>query len=341
MRNHIYRHSKFPHSSDKRDFFYLDAKNKKISKLDAKTEKYVQNLKIPPAYHPVKISLSPNSKILAIGVDKKGKDQYIYNPKWVDKRHKQKYCELKKFAHQLPKIKRKIQRHLSEPRMTEAKMIAAILQIILSCHFRVGNDIGRDMYNSYGISTITKKQIDTRGKNVKIEFIGKRGVRNFCTVKDKKVNQILRDLEKKQRVGDPLFSIKSQATGNKRRITAKDVNGFLKEYGDFTTKYFRTWVANVEFIDEIMERYRVGGKLSETARKKLLRDSIVATAEKLYHTPAICKKSYVSGDLWDMFIDKPRKFDEVVAKNYKKNSKNGGLDSSENAFLHFLEYTCK
>jgi len=341
MKGYIYRHSKFPHRSDKRDFFYLDSKNKKISKIDAKTEKYIQDLKIPPAYHPVKISLSPNSKVLAIGVDKKGKDQYIYNSKWVNKRHKQKYCELKHFANQLPKIKRKIQKHLSELHMTENKMIAVILQIILSCHFRVGNDIGRDMYNSYGISTITKKQIDTSGKNVKIEFIGKRGVRNFCTVKDKKVNQILRELEKKQRVGEPLFSIKSSTTGNKRRITAKDVNGFLKDYGDFTTKYFRTWIANVEFIDEIMQRYHVGEKISDTGRKTLLRESILATAEKLYHTPAICKKSYVSSDLWSMFVEKPHRFDEIVGKNYKKTDKNGGLDASENAFQHFLKHTCK
>jgi DNA topoisomerase IB len=121
------------------------------------------------------------------------------------------------------------------------------------------------------------------------------------------------------------------------RITAKDVNNYLKTFGNFTTKYFRTWVANVTFIDQIMSNYSVGSDLSLTARKKIFRDCIKLTAEQLYHTPAICKKSYVSKELWTMFIEHPTKFDRIVARYYRANKL---MDASENAFIHFLGDVC-
>lgn len=341
MKNYIVRHSKYPHRSDKRDFYFTDKKEQKLGKLDKNLEKHVLDLKIPPGYHPVKINLNKNSKILAIGVDKKGKNQYIYNPKWVEKREKVKYCHIKDFAEKLPKIKQKIARDIASSGMSIDKMIAVILRIILLCHFRVGNDVGRDVYNSYGITTITKKQISISGNSAQIKFIGKRGVLNQCLMKDKKVVDILKSLYKERRGTEPLFTYKESGKAQRKRVNAKDVNAYLKEFGDFTTKYFRTWVANVEFIDEIMDRYnpKESNKLSMTARKKLLRDAVVATSEKLHHTPAICKKSYISDDLIDLFIDKPKKFDIIISKSYKNNI-NRNLDSGETAFINFLNKIC-
>jgi DNA topoisomerase-1 len=335
MKTFIYRYSNHPHQSNKRNFYFVNEDKRKIS-LDSNTKAYVDSLKLPPAYHPVKINLNKNSKVLAIGVDKKGKDQYMYNPKWIEERQELKYCQLKDFAVQLPSIKGKIAKDLTSPGITLDKMIAVILRIILVCHFRIGNDIGRDVYNSYGITTITKKQIDIKNNSTaKIKFIGKRGVLNQCIMKDDKVISILRHLYNDRKGEEALFTYKEGA--QKHRVNAKDVNNYLKNFGDFTTKYFRTWVANIEFIDEIMNRYHIKESLSETARKKLLRECVVATAVKLHHTPAICKKSYISKDLWDLFSDTPEKFDKIIVKHYKSNSV---LDASENAFINFLNTVC-
>jgi len=171
--------------------------------------------------------------------------------------------------------------------------------------------------------------------------VGKRGVINQCLMKDKKVVDILKSLYKERRGTEPLFTYKEPGKAQRKRVNAKDVNAYLKEFGDFTTKYFRTWVANVEFIDEIMDRYnpKDSNKLSVTARKKLLREAIVATAEKLHHTPAICKKSYISDDLINLFVDKPKRFDTVISKSYKYNN-NRNLDSGETAFIAFLNKIC-
>ena len=341
MNDYIYRYSKFPFQSDKRDFYYKNKKHLPIPKLDSKIQKYVNDLKIPPGYHPVKIYLNSKSKILAIGEDKIGKKQYIYNPSWIHRREKDKYCKLKDFATQLPLIKSKIKISLNSPTMNKDKMIALVLRIIFMCHFRVGNDIGIDVYNSYGITTITKKQVSIENnKKAKIKFVGKSGVTNECIIKDKQVIDLLDKLYSTQKNNSPLFSYKVVDTQERVRINAKDINNYLKTFGNFTTKYFRTWIANITFIDEIMSQIATDtlpSKVSITGRKKIFRDCIQSTAKQLYHTPAICKKSYVSKELWTMFIESPEKFERIILHHYKPNKI---LDASENAFIHFLDEIC-
>ena len=187
---------------------------------------------------------------------------------------------------------------------------------------------------------MVQKQISwISNKAARIKFIGKSGVLNECVLKDKKVVDMLHQLyhDSKVKNNAPLFSYTAPSSSERIRINAKDVNNYLKTFGNFTTKYFRTWVANVTFIDEIMSRYKSSNDLSLTARKKIFRDAIESTAKQLYHTPAICKKSYVSTDLWNMFIKHPTKFDRIITKHYKSNKL---LDASENAFINFLQNLC-
>ena len=74
-------------------FKYLDKTSKKHIR-DPKTIKYIESIKIPPAYKRVVISRNSRSKILAIGEDDKKRKQYIYNPKFVEKQVDVKFKEL-------------------------------------------------------------------------------------------------------------------------------------------------------------------------------------------------------------------------------------------------------
>ena len=49
-----------------------------------------------------------------------------------------------------------------------------------------------------------------------------------------------------------------------------------------------------------------------THRKKATRESIKNTAEKLHHTPAICKKSYIHNAVIDLYIEKPKKLYHII-----------------------------
>ena len=46
---------------------------------------------------------------------------------------------------------------------------------------------------------------------------------------------------------DNLFTYRNGK--NYIKIKSSDVNDYLKQFGDFTAKNFRTWGANIDFID--------------------------------------------------------------------------------------------
>ena len=75
--------------SKKKRFIYLDEKNKQIN--DHETISRIKKLVIPPAYTDIKIANDSNHYLQAIGIDEKGRKQYIYKKSYVDKQSKNKW----------------------------------------------------------------------------------------------------------------------------------------------------------------------------------------------------------------------------------------------------------
>jgi DNA topoisomerase-1 len=315
---------------------YRNDKGDKIT--NHATIEYIKSLKIPPAYENVKINLDRNSKLLVTGYDVKGKKQYLYNPIWVEMRSIKKFCNMIDFGNKLPKIEKDIHKLLELRGYPKEKLVAIIIKIITLCHFRIGNSIGKDVYESYGVSTLNKSHF-TPSSNMKsftIDFRGKKGVQNKCTLKDRQLIEILSDLKNraKNKNEQIFFYIED---GKRYPINSCDVNNFLKTYGNFTTKDFRTWHANIYFIEEMAKV----GTISEniTDRKRVVRENIQYVAEKLHHTVAISKKKYINPDLINMYIEDPRKFDKIVLKHYNAHNKNNR--KADNAFIWYLLSVCK
>src|SRR5215216_779739 len=72
---------------------------------DQQSKKYFHSLGIPPAWQNVRISTNPRSNILATGVDKAGRLQYIYNPSFRKKQEKAKFDRTLRFARALPRMR--------------------------------------------------------------------------------------------------------------------------------------------------------------------------------------------------------------------------------------------
>lgn len=308
-------------------FEYYNENGKKIE--DPKILEYIKSLKIPPNYLNVEINLDKNAKIHAIGYDNKNRRQYIYNKKFIEKNMRKRICNMKHFGKALPRIINDVERMLNEKGFTKNKTIATIINLIINCNFRIGNPLNEEKYNSYGISTITKKHVDINGNKIKIDFIGKKGVRNVCHFRDKKISQIVKELLDEKSNKEHIFTYEDD--GEKIDIKANDVNDFLKKYANITTKDFRTWYANIYFIDEIMKFSDIPDKISE--RKKNIKQAVEITSQKLHHTPAICKKKYIVVDMLDLYIKHPIKFKKLITNNY-----NGG--HADKAFLAYLEHYC-
>uniref|UniRef100_A0A6C0CY05 DNA topoisomerase n=1 Tax=viral metagenome TaxID=1070528 RepID=A0A6C0CY05_9ZZZZ len=282
-----------------KSFKYYDKKGNLLPK--SKVKQYL-NFYIPPAYDDVKINMNKN-KVLAIGYDDKSRPQYIYDHKYTMRQSKTKFKKLINFGENYEKIYKKIETDLSS-KDEKTREIAMILMLIIDCNFRVGNNKYTRDNKSYGVSTLEKKHIQNKSGELIIDFVGKKGVRNKCTIKNDKIKKKLTKKKKQLKKNyDKVFSYKRN--GDMFYVSANDVNEYLKKIGNYSTKYFRTWNANIEFI-------------KESKRAKDMNECIERVADKLHHTPTICKKDYLNKKLLEFYKKNPKKFKDYFNKDINK-----------------------
>ena len=296
-----------------------------------KNKKYLDEIKkyrIPPAWKSVIITLNKN--IIATGYDTKGRKQYIYSQKHIEKKRISKYCNLIDFLKIIPLIRKDIKYNLSKKKISKEKLIAILLNIIIICSFRIGSEDNRKKYNSHGISTITKKEININKNNITIDFIGKKGVQNKCKITDPKMVKLLKDLYKNTKKKDNIFIY------DDLKISNVEVNNYLKSFNkNITSKVFRTWLANTKLIDKIMNsKYKL---YTDKERLQLIREIKKEIASEMHHTVSVCSKSYIIKELVDLYINDSA-FKKIIVNNYKKSK---GLEKSENSLLYYLKKYCK
>ena len=281
-----------------------------------KIKQVISGIYIAPAYKDVKINLDKKNKILAIGYDNKGRAQYVYNKEYTDKQSDKKFNRMIDFGKKIKKINNKINEDLYSTKDSKEKQIAIILKLIMECHFRVGNDVYSKKNKSYGTTTLQQKHIKVKNKNeVIIDFNGKKNVRNICSIRNKKLIKTLR--QKKRTIGkeDRIFSYRR---GSKYyNIRSTDVNKYLKQFGNYTAKDFRTWGANIELIKQLVK---------ENSELKKCIDTV---ANKLHNTSTICKNNYLDPELIQFY---------KVDKKYFKRYFNFTTDTNlYNQYIYFLE----
>lgn len=290
---------------------YFDSRKKRLNNNNntKKMIEYSKQWRIPPAYPEVKVFLNVNDKknntCYAVGKDEKGRTQHLYTSYHSIISNKQKYCKVLEVGKNYDKIFNKLNKDLKSKRITKNKLIAILLKIMIECQFRPGHEKYKKEYGSIGLTTLQKKHIHIKNNKLIISFIGKKGVLNECELKDQNTVEELSKLIKNKKNNDDVFDYK------KIKIKPTDINNYLP--GKITAKNIRTWDANLEFIN-------FSKKLDEplddkiTIRKKQLKEVVEQVAHKLHHSAAICKKSYLDTDLFEMFVDKPAKFTKMFLK---------------------------
>ena len=298
MKNYILRKNK-----GKSHIFY-DKRNNLI-----KNKKYIDNcisgIYIAPAYDNVKINLNKKAKVLAIGYDNKMRPQYIYNKKFVGKMKKQKFYNLYLFGLQYNKIINDINKNIKLSEDNKLKHICIILKLIIDCNFRVGNDEYMKQNNSYGVTTLKSKHILVNKDKVTIDFIGKKSVRNVCPVKNKTIKRHLKKKKKTLKKNSRIFKC------NGVNVNSNDVNTYIKQFGDFSSKDFRTWSANIKLIEYLLKSD--GDNLD-----KEIKSCLEKVSEKLHHTPEVCKKNYIFTELIEFYKKDKTKFNKYFSNNINK-----------------------
>jgi DNA topoisomerase-1 len=261
-------------------FDYLDTGGKLVR--DAATLRRIRALVIPPAWTSVWIATDPNGHIQATGRDARGRKQYRYHPRWRRLRDATKYHRLVEFCAALPKLRAAVARDLAATKLNKRKVVATIIALMEAGQLRVGNDEYVRTNGSYGATTLRDRHAKIHGDTIELAYRGKAGVPRHVKLTDKRLARIVRSC--RDLPGQRLFQY---VDGDRvRPIASTDVNAYLREvtHGSFTAKDYRTWAGTLGAA-LLVACARAG----VAAPKQV----IAAVAEKLGHTPAVCKASYI------------------------------------------------
>ena len=94
-------------------------------------------------------------------------------------------------------------------------------------------------------------------------------------------------------------------------VNSNDVNTYIKQFGDFSSKDFRTWSANIKLINYLLNSDK------ETIDKDI-KECIEKVADKLHHTPEVCKKNYIFTELIEFYKKDKTKFTRYFNNNINK-----------------------
>ena len=275
-------------------FRYADAQGRSVR--DPETLSRIRALAIPPAWTDVWISPDPDGHIQATGRDARGRKQYRYHAKWRSVRDEAKYHRLVGFCQVLPRLRETVDRDLACKCLCKRKVLATVVSLMECAQLRVGNDEYARTNGSYGATTLRDHHATIRGTTLELAYKGKSGIERHVRVTDRKLAKIVRSC--RDLPGQRLFQyVDGDAV---RPITSADVNEYLREAtgGPYTAKDYRTWAAT---LGAAMLLCALEWPGNERACKRCIVKVLGAVAQRLGHTPAVCRKSYVHPRILDDF----------------------------------------
>ncbi|MES2828733.1 MAG: DNA topoisomerase IB [Bacteroidota bacterium] len=311
-------------------FHYEDKDGKRISDEDQLGR--IKALVIPPAWTEVWIANRKSAYLQVTGLDAAGRKQYKYHPDWTSRRSESKYFRLLEFGKVLPVARKRVAKDLRRKEFDERKVLAICLQVMMKTLIRVGNESYAQMYGSYGLTTLRNKHVKIAGSHLKLNFIGKKGVKQNVDLNDKTLAKLVKQCM--EIPGQDLFQYYTEGKEH-RPIDSGKINNYIKEITDcdFTAKDFRTWGGTLEALRQLAKCC-----VDDVSRpkKKVIVEVLDCVASKLGNTRAVCKSSYVYPILLEAFEN-----DELGKYLKKVNTKPAvsatAMENDEKILMAFLK----
>jgi DNA topoisomerase I len=276
----------------------------------------IRALAIPPAWTHVWISPDADGHIQATGRDARGRKQYRYHPRWREVRDAVKYNRLVEFCRALPRIRGAVHRDLRCSCLCKRKVVATIVSLMEQAQLRVGNEEYARTNGSYGATTLRNRHVRFHGAaSFELSYRGKSGIERSVRVSDRKLAKIVRQCH--DLPGKRLFEYIDDE-GNVRPVTSLDVNEYLRDTsgGPFTAKDYRTWAATMSVAILLCALEHPG---SDRKCKQCINTVLREVADRLGHTPAICRASYVHPKLFEDFT--ANRLSRTLARAVKRRAK--------------------
>ena len=283
-----------------RGFVYLDDEGERIEEPEDVAR--ISELGIPPAWKDVWICPDPQGHLQATGMDAAGRKQYLYHPRWRERRDQEKFDEMVHFARALPALRERVESDLggsADP--TRERVLACAVRLLDRGFFRIGSEQYAVQNESFGLATMRKDHVrlDPEDQAMVFDYVAKSGKRQVQGVVDPVAFDVIAGLKRRRGGGPELLAYRDGRRW--RDVRSPDINEYLKEAtgADFSAKDFRTWNATVLAATAL----GVSGEVAatKTGRKRAITRAIKEVAHYLGNTPAVCRASYIDPRVFDAY----------------------------------------
>lgn len=318
--------------SKTKGFKYLDAKERVIR--DKRILARINALRVPPAWKDVHIAATPRSAIQAWGFDARGRKQYRYNDRAVEKRELRKYHRVRQMAKRLPKIRQALHADARPSARAETldvdTVAATVLRLISETFCRVGGERYAKENGTFGITTLRKSHVDVDDGTARFKYRGKGSIKQRQVVHE---GDLVRLVKRQLRTpGAALF--RYRRNGRWHVINARDVNAYLqRRVGRYSAKDFRTWGGSLRAATVLAE---LGPAKSPAEAKRNVALAMRLVSSELGNTPTICRKSYVHPMIVARYLDEG---DTIPLPRARRTAADRGQAHSpeERALIAFLD----
>ena len=311
-----------------RGFAYRRADGKPLG-LPAALER-IRRLAIPPAWTNVHIAADEGAKVQAWGIDAAGRKQYRYHPATLAKNSRRKYRKLLQYARDLPRLREATDAHLKLPGVGREKVLALIVRLMQRGFFRIGSERYAVQNKTFGIATLTKRNLKVDGNDLLFRYVGKKSIDTRKVVADTPLVEVIREVMALP--GARLFKYRDE-DGKVRNVTATDVNRYLKEVASerYTSKDIRTWGGTVRAATILAD---LGPAKSESEAKKNVVLACKLVSTELGNTPAVCRSAYIHPVVFDRYLQ-GKTIAPLMRESPRENP--GRYYPEEAALMRFLE----
>ena len=309
-------------------FRYVRANGSRVQ--DARTLERIRALAVPPGWTDVHIAVSARAEVQAWGLDVKGRKQYRYHPRAVERGQLRKYYRVRELAKDLPTIRERIRRDAASRTPSRRAVAAAVVRLISESFFRVGGERYQQENGTFGVATLRKRHVRVEKGCAVFEFIGKRGVAQWKVV----ANPELARLVKRQLTSPGTRLFRYREDGRWHDLTARDVNEYLHDTLGlaFSAKDFRTWGGTLRAATVLAE---LGPAKSLTEARRNVVTAMRLVASELGNTPAICRASYVHPMVIARYVDEGETI--RLSARYRPASDAYAHSPEERALVRFLD----
>lgn len=263
--------------------------------LDKEDRQRINALAIPPAWTDVWISPYENAHIQATGVDAAGRSQYIYHPRWRERKDTEKFQRAAELGSVFPAVRRAVTRHLKDTSSPKQQTLAAAVRLMDLGALRVGSESYMRQNGSYGLTTLKCRHARVKEDAVALKFPGKSGQWWDTSIHDPDLADFLEPLARRPSK-ERLLAYKDN--GSWVPVDASMINEYLRHIAGtaYTSKDFRTWKGTATAALSLLKSS--GTMTRPQALVKAMKDA----AELLGNTPTVARTSYVDPRIVEAFL---------------------------------------